>query len=377
MPKVGVTELTRPLPRMKICDNVSRRIGHLCLVTPGVHDDLDPSSHRGTHHDHWRCRSPRPVRPRPAAPTWLVDLGRRSAHVCHPRLPCRSTAGVRNADGQLGTGDHSRAQHVPRRVGTSTSWSSVSGRVRLNLRTAPARVPSTAGASNADGQLGTGDGTDRDTPKKVGTSTSWTSSRSVPPHVRAPRSGSLYCWGANYEASSGWATTWGVRTPKKVGTSASWKQVNTGDAHTCARHARAPSTAGGTTRTVSSATATHRPPAPRKVGSSTSWTERLRRRVPHVRAARSGASTAGAATPTDSWARRPSDTLPPRRSAPRPAGPVSRPNGTHTCATPLVRHALLLGLQQLRPARSRRSPRPDSAHEGRHLDDLDAGRGGR
>lgn len=141
-----------------------------------------------------------------------------------------------NSDGQLGLGDFDD-RHQPVRVGLSTKWTSISAGLNFNC----ARHSSGSiycWGKNQLGSLGVGDFDLRKTPKKVGTSTSWTSVSAGGEHACARhKTGSLYCWGAGVNGQLGLGDDLTNReSPKKVGTSTSWTSVNAGTDHTCARH---------------------------------------------------------------------------------------------------------------------------------------------
>jgi len=142
-----------------------------------------------------------------------------------------------NDVGSLGVGDFS-PRKTPAKVGVSTSWSSVSaGGEHACARTKSGSMYCWGAGSY--GQLGLGaDVTNRKSPKKVGTSTSWTSVDAGAYHPCARyKSGSLYCWGNGENGRLGLGSDLGNRgTPKKVGTSTAWLSVQAGGLHTCAKH---------------------------------------------------------------------------------------------------------------------------------------------
>ena len=88
---------------------------------------------------------------------------------------------------------------------------------------------------NDDGQLGTGNTINADTPQRVGTRSNWKAVSAGQYHTCAVRtSGTLWCWGYNYDGELGTGSTISADTPQRVGTRSNWKAVSAGGFHTCA-----------------------------------------------------------------------------------------------------------------------------------------------
>jgi alpha-tubulin suppressor-like RCC1 family protein/endonuclease/exonuclease/phosphatase family metal-dependent hydrolase len=87
---------------------------------------------------------------------------------------------------------------------------------------------------NHRGQLGTGNTTSTDRPKRVGTSKKWKSVSVGYSHTCAIRQdGSLWCWGENNSGQLGTKSKSSPKKPAKVG-KGPWKKVAVGGWHTCA-----------------------------------------------------------------------------------------------------------------------------------------------
>ena len=140
-----------------------------------------------------------------------------------------------NTSGQLGVAD-GEPHSTPARVGTSTSWASVSagvGGTACGLRTSGALY---CWGANPYGRLGLGDSRHRLVPTRVGISTSWTSvSSGAGSACAVHKTGAIYCWGANFFGQLGLGDLQNRDKPTRVGTSTSWTSVVTGS-HTCALH---------------------------------------------------------------------------------------------------------------------------------------------
>ncbi|MBO2012489.1 T9SS type A sorting domain-containing protein [Hymenobacter negativus] len=140
-----------------------------------------------------------------------------------------------NTAGQLGDGSASQ-RLSPVRVGTATSWTSVAaGRAH----TAAVRADGTlwTWGNNTYGQLGTGNTTPQAAPVQVGTATSWVSVAAGEYHTVAVRAdGTLWTWGYNSsgQLGRGSADIGAHATPVQVGTATSWTSVAAGSAHTLA-----------------------------------------------------------------------------------------------------------------------------------------------
>jgi len=140
-----------------------------------------------------------------------------------------------NDSGQIGDGSTGTNRLTPKKIGTSGAWASVSAG---GLHTCAV----TTGKSlycwgfNQYGQVGDGtETTPRPSPRKVGTSGAWTGVSAGYVHTCATSTGkSLYCWGSNFEGQVGDGTTAERHAPKKIGSSGVWGLADAGFLHTCA-----------------------------------------------------------------------------------------------------------------------------------------------
>ena len=152
-----------------------------------------------------------------------------------------------NASGQLGDGTW-QVRNTPQQIGTDTNWRSASagGALRGAMATPPQSVTGHtiavrtdgtlwAWGINANGQLGDGTWTVRNTPQRIGTDTNWSTVEAGMEHSMATRQdGTLWAWGRNSSGQLG-DGTWQVRnTPQQVGTDANWSRVAAGTRHTLA-----------------------------------------------------------------------------------------------------------------------------------------------
>lgn len=169
-------------------------------------------------------------------PDWRqVDAG--FYHSCGIDLSGALSCWGNNLRGELGLGRSgpTAGTTVPTRVGTSNSWSAVSGGGASSGQGFTCGVR--AGAvlcwgHNANGQLGVGDTTDRSVPAQVGMDTDWkTVSSGTFNSCAIKTNGALYCWGAGGGAN-GDGTVAERRAPVRVGTANDWKLVSVGG-HAC------------------------------------------------------------------------------------------------------------------------------------------------
>lgn len=155
-------------------------------------------------------------------------------HSCAVRTDGTLWCWGENSYGQLGTGD-TTDRSTPTRVGSLTTWASVETGAD---HTCAIRTDRTlwCWGYNSFGQVGIGNRTDQLTPAQVGTSAGWASVATSGFHTCALRTdGTLWCWGDNYYGQSGVGADAGatVTTPAQVGT-ATWASVGGGIRHTCA-----------------------------------------------------------------------------------------------------------------------------------------------
>mgnify|MGYP000968889566 CR=1 FL=1 len=134
-----------------------------------------------------------------------------------------------NTNSQLGL-DNSTPQNSPQKIGSVTTWSSMSVGTSHTLAI---RTNGTlwVWGSDAYGQLGNGSGvTDRATPTQVGSSTLWASAAAGPRFSMAVRTnGTLWGWGYNAWGQLGDGTEVDKESPTQIGSVNTWKTVSIGD----------------------------------------------------------------------------------------------------------------------------------------------------
>jgi alpha-tubulin suppressor-like RCC1 family protein len=140
-----------------------------------------------------------------------------------------------NNNGNLGIGAVTTAV-VPVQVGTDTTWSSISAGYAHTLAT---KTDGTlwAWGYNGWGQLGRGaDSTSYNLPTPVGTDTNWLSVKTFSSHTGALKTnGTLWMFGSNSRGEIGSGTTGGYQfTPLEIGTATDWLSVAVGNEHTAA-----------------------------------------------------------------------------------------------------------------------------------------------
>lgn len=174
--------------------------------------------------------------PSAAAKTWSQVSGG-GQHTCAVRSDGTLWCWGRNGEGQLGS-PANIAQTSPAQVGTGSAWSQVSAGGAFTCAVQTDGTLWCWGQNNY-GQVGNGstDGFDVTVPTKVGTDTSWSSVSAGEFSVCALRTtGTLWCWGLNSDGQLGKAST-GLNpnpTPSQVGALATWASVSAGTDHTCA-----------------------------------------------------------------------------------------------------------------------------------------------
>ena len=126
-----------------------------------------------------------------------------------------------NGSGQIGDGTTTSPRPLPTKIGTSGVWVGVSASgINGNAHTCATTTANSlyCWGYNADGQIGDGTvGTNRPSPKKIGTSGVWTGSSGGTAHTCAISTGkSLYCWGRNQHGQVGDGTTTPRPSPKRI-----------------------------------------------------------------------------------------------------------------------------------------------------------------
>lgn len=143
-----------------------------------------------------------------------------------------------NTDGELGIGN-TTSQPSPVQVGTATTWARVS--TDGSLYTCATRTNRTlwCWGDNTYGELGTNNTTSELSPIRVGTATTWVSvSAGNGANTCATRADrTLWCWGQNYAGQLGTGDTNVHLSPVQVGTATSWTGVARGLEFGCAARA--------------------------------------------------------------------------------------------------------------------------------------------
>jgi alpha-tubulin suppressor-like RCC1 family protein len=124
--------------------------------------------------------------------------------------------------------------NAPQRVGTASTWASVSAG---DYTTCARRTDGTVWCwgLGSDGQLGTGSG-QSSTPSQVGTDTDWVQITTGAYHTCARKTGgTLWCWGANWSSQIGDGTTTNRWSPVQVGSATDWVDVEASGYTTCGR----------------------------------------------------------------------------------------------------------------------------------------------
>jgi len=141
-----------------------------------------------------------------------------------------------NYHGQLGLGDSGEGtnRNTPVRVGSANTWATVSAGENYTVAT---RTDNTlwAWGRNGNYQLGLGDHNNRSIPTQVGSARDWKSVVAGQDQTVAVKNdGSLWAWGGNYFGQLGDGTNTGRSAPAQVGSARDWKSVSAGQYHTLA-----------------------------------------------------------------------------------------------------------------------------------------------
>jgi alpha-tubulin suppressor-like RCC1 family protein len=133
-----------------------------------------------------------------------------------------------NNFGQLGLGD-TTVRTSPVQVGSLTNWLSVTaGQYNFCLAIKTDGTLWAWGANN-DGQLGTGNITNRSSPVQVGSLTIWSKVVTGYSHTSAFKTdGTLWMWGANNNGQLGFSNTTSYSSPKQVGSLTTWSNIANG-----------------------------------------------------------------------------------------------------------------------------------------------------
>lgn len=139
-----------------------------------------------------------------------------------------------NGQGQIGQGNTTTPYATPTKVGTATTWTSVSAGL---VSTCATKSDGTlwCWGDNAHGQLGLGNTTPQLSPTQI-TGTAWKTVSVGQYHGCALKTdGTLWCWGENSNGEIGiGSTNTPQSSPQQVTQASNWKTVEVGYQHSCA-----------------------------------------------------------------------------------------------------------------------------------------------
>lgn len=143
-----------------------------------------------------------------------------------------------NRSGQLGDGS-AIDKPSPTTIGSLKTWSVIAAGefhtvALLGTNCAVNGCPLYAWGYNQNGQLGDGTTTDKNTPTKIGSVTTWIAVAAGRAHTLAvKKDGSLWAWGRNFDGQlgNGSLTQADSLVPVAVGTAKTWKAVAAGESH--------------------------------------------------------------------------------------------------------------------------------------------------
>ena len=130
------------------------------------------------------------------------------------------------AQGQLGSGNTTN-RSSPVQVGALTTWSKVTAGVNLLVAI---KTDGTLWAHgfNGDGQLGLGDITNRSSPVQVGALTTWAAISAREHTLAIKTDGTLWAWGLNDFGQLGLGNTVNRSSPVQVGALTTWSEIGAG-----------------------------------------------------------------------------------------------------------------------------------------------------
>ncbi len=156
------------------------------------------------------------------------------AHSCGVKTNGSAWCWGYNGSGEVGDGTSDNSRLRPVRVGTATTWTSVTAG---EIHSCGTRSNNTAWCwgDNRDGQIGSGGLTSEYvTPTKV-LGTGWTVVEAGVLHTCGTKQNkSLWCWGSNGSGQLGDGGTSPRATPAVVSGAATWRAIGGGGSHTCA-----------------------------------------------------------------------------------------------------------------------------------------------
>ena len=179
-----------------------------------------------------------------------------------------------NYNGQLGDGTTEEVRYTPVQVGSATNWAAVAAGY---WHTIALQLDGTlwAWGYNNNGQLGTGDNTDRCSPVQIGSDTDWVAVAAGDWHTVALKSdGTLWAWGWNGAYQLGTGDNTDRYSPVQIGSDTNWAAVAAGQYHTVSLKANGTFWAWGNNDYGQLGLGDGMPEqhAPVQVGSDTDWT---------------------------------------------------------------------------------------------------------
>jgi alpha-tubulin suppressor-like RCC1 family protein len=185
------------------------------------------------------------------------------SHTCATRTDGTLWCWGENTFGQLGIGESDETRLRPVRVGTETTWRSVSV---AGEKTCAIRTDGSLWCWGFNVNLSDDVPTGEWIPTRVGAGADWATVAVGRMHACGVRTGgTLWCWGRDADGTD-------RRAAVRVGTSASWVSVSAAGGHTCAVDTRRALWCWGDNRSgqLGDATLTDRP-APVRVGAGRAW----------------------------------------------------------------------------------------------------------
>ena len=133
-----------------------------------------------------------------------------------------------NSSGMLGLGDYVD-RSSPVQVGASIKWATVtSGGATMHATDTDGKLWA-IGGYNAQGTLGLGDTSGRNSPVQVGALTDWLNVACGTYHVIATKTnGTLWAWGSNTQGELGLGDTTGRSSPVQIGSLTNWLKISAG-----------------------------------------------------------------------------------------------------------------------------------------------------
>jgi len=178
-----------------------------------------------------------------------------------------------NDDGQLGAGTMPGPELAPTQIGTGTTWNTVAAGWKYTIAL---KSDGTlwAWGMNADGQLGDGTISSRETPTPIAGGATWRAIAAGWTHTIALKSdGTLWAWGKNADGQLGDGTISSRNTPTPIAGGATWSAIAAGANHSLAIRTDGTLWAWGsnTNGEIGDGTVNTLRPTPTQIGIGTTW----------------------------------------------------------------------------------------------------------